>query len=661
VSDSGTITLTTINRLSGATAKTMAETLLTLGTLKAALTVLILGGAVYGFVSEKAPPDVTALLAIIALLLAGVLTPAEAFSGFSHPATISVAAVLVLSAAIERTGVLTIVARRVLAPLGGSELLLTFAIMTLIGALSAFINNTAAVAIFIPVVLEVCRRTGVSPGRVLMPMSHAATLGGMCTLIGTSTNLVAHEFARSQGLPGFGMFELGKIGLPILLAGFTYILFVGRYFLPRQPQSEELILGQTGPYVSELVVMPGSPWLGSGVNAGQIQRDFEVELVGLIREGRVLSLVEPRPHYLPGDSLRVRGPLDKVLQLSAREGLDLHRPAGREGASSSASDGPQPTAGSAGIPEFSRAEVKATGKRPPETKTKPPPAERLPLAEVVVLVTSGLIGKTLKDSNFAERYDAVVLALKRRGDIRDRPSTTPLQAGDVLVVEGANESLKALAETQGFLVIGTPSHPNQRPGALLITTLTLLAVITVAALGWLPIVTAAVAGCAVLMLTKCLRPREAYQAIDLSLVFVLAGTLALGVALEKTGVTKLFAQGLSAMTGLTGPYIILACFFLVAVVISEFMSNSGTAALLGPVAISSAAQMGINPMSLIAAVCFGASAAFAMPIGYQTNLMIYGPGGYRFKDFVKMGIVLDILLASLALWLIPRFWPLTPQ
>jgi di/tricarboxylate transporter len=163
------------------------------------------------------------------------------------------------------------------------------------------------------------------------------------------------------------------------------------------------------------------------------------------------------------------------------------------------------------------------------------------------------------------------------------------------------------------------------------------------------------------MLTKCLRQREAYQAIDLSLVFVLAGTLALGVALEKTGVTKLFAQGLSAMTGLTGPYIILACFFLAAVVISEFMSNSETAALLGPVAISSAAPMGVNPMSLIAAVCFGASAAFAMPIGYQTNLMIYGPGGYRLKDFVKMGIVLDILLAALALWMIPRFWPLTPQ
>ncbi len=639
----------------------MLETFLTLGALKAALTVLILGGAVYGFVSEKVSPDVTALLAIIALLLAGVLTPSEAFSGFSHPATISVAAVLVLSAAIERTGVLTVVARRVLAPLAKSELLVTFAIMTLIGALSAFINNTAAVAIFIPVVLEVCRRTGVSPGRVLMPMSYAATLGGLCTLIGTSTNLVAHEYARSQGLPGFGMFELGKIGLPMLLAGFTYILFVGRHFLPRHSQGEELMLDRTGPYVSELVVMPGSPWLISKVNGEQLQRDFEVELVGLIRDGRVLSLADPHPYYMPGDSLRVRGPLDKVLHLAAQEGLELHRPTGQDEASPAASDDLLTAADSDGAPESSRAEIKADGKKSSETKTKLPEAERLPLAEVVVLVTSGLIGKTLKDANFAQRYGTVVLALMRRGDLRERPSTTPLQSGDVLVVEGTSESLKALAGTQGFLMIGTPAHPDQRPGALPITALTMLAVITVAALGWLPIVTAAAAGCAVLMLTKCLRPREAYQAIDLSLVFVLAGTLALGVALEKTGVTRLFAHGLSTMTGVAGPYIILACFFLVAVVISEFMSNSGTAALLCPVAVSSALQMGINPMSLIAAVCFGASAAFAMPMGYQTSLMIYGPGGYRFKDFVKMGIVLDILLAALALWLIPRFWPLTPQ
>jgi len=236
----------------------MPEIALTVSMLKAVATVLILLGAIYGFVSEKVPPDVVSLLIILALLLTGVLGPGDAFSGFSHPATVSVAAVLVLSSAIERTGVLSVLARRVLAPLGRSEILFTAVIMLVIAMLSAFVNNTAAVAIFIPVVLEVCRRTGASPGRVLMPMSHAATFGGMCTLMGTSTNLVAHEFARNQGLPGFSMFEIGKIGVPMLLVGFAYILLVGRWFLPRNQVAMPETIGQADPYLSELLVLDNS-------------------------------------------------------------------------------------------------------------------------------------------------------------------------------------------------------------------------------------------------------------------------------------------------------------------------------------------------------------------------------------------------------------------
>ena len=628
---------------------------LSISGLKIFATLLILVGAIYGFVSEKVAPDVVALLAMLALLLTGVLRPDEAFSGFSHPATVSVAAVLVLSSAIERTGVLSVVARRVLAPLGGSEFLLTAVIMLVIGALSAFVNNTAAVAIFIPVVLEVCRQTGASPGRVLMPMSHAATFGGMCTLVGTSTNLVAHEFARNQGLPGFSMFELGKVGLPMMLAGFAYILFVGRWFLPRTQAASTDTIGQADPYLSELIVMSNSPWIGREVNPDKFRLDLDVELVGLVRDGRVVGLEEQPPHFAAGDSLRVRGALDKVLALAASDGLEVHRPEDRKSQdavtqSDSASDAETPNSESAAAEKS--VESESVGGQP---------ASALRLAEVVVLTTSGLIGRTLKQIRFAERFDSVVLALRRRGGIRERPSTTPLHAGDVLLVEGSPESLTALTETRGFLVVGTIAQVKQRPHLLLITTLVLIGVVGIAAVGILPIVTAAVAGCAVLMLTGCLPPREAYQAIDLSLVFLLAGTLALGTALEKTGITTMLANGLAAMTGVTGPYVVLACFFLVAVGISELMSNSGTVALLAPVAVSSAAQMGINPMALLAAIAFGASASFAMPMGYQTSLMIYGPGGYRFKDFVRMGIALDLLLALLALWLIPQFWPLTAK
>jgi di/tricarboxylate transporter len=228
----------------------------------------------------------------------------------------------------------------------------------------------------------------------------------------------------------------------------------------------------------------------------------------------------------------------------------------------------------------------------------------------------------------------------------------------VLVVEGERDSLNALADKPGFLVIGAHAPHQPRAGKLAITMATMFAVIVAVTTGIAPIVTAAVAGSAMLMLTGCLRPREAYQAIDLSLVSLLAGSLGLGLAIEKTGLTSVVAVGLSALTSVAGPFAILVAFFLVSVAISELMSNSGTVALIGPIAVAAGAELHINPMALLAAVTFGSSAAFAMPIGYQTSLMIYGPGGYRIADFIRMGIVLDVILGVLALWLIPRFWPL---
>jgi di/tricarboxylate transporter len=611
-------------------------------TVKAVVTLLILAAAMFGFVSERLAPDVTALLALLALLLTGVLTPYEAFSGFSHPATISVAAVLVLSAGVERTGALTYIARRLLTPIGNSELTLTVVIMVIISSISAFVNNTAAVAVFIPVVIEVCRRTGASPSRVLMPMSHAATFGGMCTLIGTSTNLVAHEFARSNGLRGFSMFELGKVGLPMLIAGFAYMLFVGRKFLPRTQPGDVLAMQLGERYLAELIIEPDSPWTGKEVNAKHFERDFDVDLIGVLRAAQALPMDDPDLVFAPYDSLLVRGPLEHVLKLTAQNGLDLHRPTMFSGEREpEEQDAEEP-------PVENSAEKKEEDTRPQ-------------LAEVVVLTTSGLVGRTLKAARFAERFDAVVLGLRRRGEVNERPSITPLHAGDMLLVEGRRDALQALAETRGFLVVGTPARPEERPGKLVITIVTLIAVVVVVSLGFLPIVTAATAGCAVLMLTGCLRPSEAYRAIDLSLVFILAGSLALGAALNKTGITTVLADWLAGVSATTGPYFILAGFFVLAVVVSELMSNSGTVALLGPITISVAAKMGINPMSLLAAITFGASAAFAMPIGYQTSLMIYGPGGYRFKDFIRMGIPLDLILALLALLLIPYFWPLTAR
>lgn len=615
--------------------------------LKALLTLLILTGAIYGFVSEKVSPDVTSLLALLALLITGILTPSEAFSGFSHPATVSVAAILVLSAAIEHTGAPAFVARRVLAPFVKSELLFTGVLMLVVGVISAFINNTAAVAVFIPIVLDACRRNRLSPGKVLMPMSHAATFGGMCTLIGTSTNLVSHEFALKQGLRGFGMFELGKVGLPMLIVGGLYALFVGRRFLPGReqeaPAKEEAI------YIAELITKPDSQYPDKPVPAREIQRDYDVEVVALVRNEQVITLEdEPTQVLKPGDALLVRGPLPGLLNLARRQNLEI-RTSKKFRQSALMEEGEETGTLEALAKDYDGQNESA--KEPDEVTSE--------VAEVVVLTPSGLVSSTLKSSRFAERYDAAVLALRRRGQTNERPSLVRLHAGDMLVVQASHKALKALDDSPGFLVVGTVSMPEERPRRLLITLATLAAVIGVVSFGLLPIVTAATAGCVVLMLTGYLKPREAYRAIDLSLVFLLAGSLALGAALEKTGLTEKLAFGLASLTGVTGPFVVMVAFFLVAVILSELMSNSGTVALLGPVAISSATQMNINPMALLAAVTFGSSAAFAMPIGYQTSLMIYGPGGYSFKDFVRMGIPLDIILAMLALLLIPYYWPLS--
>ena len=601
------------------------------------LTLAILAGAVYGFVRERVPPDLTSLLALLALLLTGVLTPADAFSGFSHPATVSVAAMLVLSAGLDRTGVLTYLARRLLVPVGRSEFLLAALLMLVVGAISPFINNTAVVAVFIPIVLEVCRRTGASPGRLLMPMAHAARLGGMCTLIGTSINLAAHEYARSQGLPGFGMFELGRVGLPMFAIGGLYILFIGRWFLPRQRSGIESLPDRAGPYISELVVLEGSPWLQRETRAEHLKRDYDVELIEVVREERSLGPEGPSGRYQPGDHVRVRGAIERVLAFAAREGLQLHRPdAWQPAAAAKDSAAPEP--------------AKAA-----EGKPAPPP----PIAEFVVLPGSPLVGRTLKGAMFAERFDALVLALHRPGEhIWERPTTTPLRTGDVLVVEGTYAVLRRLSRAPGFLLVGALRAPDERPHKVGIALLTLLGVIALVTTGLLPIVTAASAGCAVLMLTGCLSPREAYQAIDWSVVFLLAGALALGLAIEKTGVAAQVGLLLTRITGVSGPFALILAFFLAAIVVSEFMSNSGTVLLLGPVAVASAQQLGVNGMALMAAVTLGASASFAMPIGYQTSLMIYGPGGYSLKDFLRMGLVLDLLLTVIGLILIPRYWPL---
>ncbi len=604
---------------------------------------LVLAASVYLWVSGRLPADVTALLAMVALLVTGVLTPEETFAGFSHPATLSVAAMLVLSAGLERTGAIAFLARRVLGPLGGSEGLLTFVLMLVTGTMSAFVNNTACVAVFLPVVREVSRRTKARASKLYMPMAHAATLGGLCTLMGTSTNVVAHEFARANGLPGFGMFEVGLVGLPMALAGMAYVFLVGRWFLPSGGESTPKTPPRSGEYQAEVVVQPGSTWVGKRMRAQDFARDYEVELLGLSRDGSELRLLGEEERFSAGDRLRVRGPLERVLALEHAPGLELRRPNPK------------------GAPASELAPATASVQGPDSQASGPQAAAPAhEIRELMVLPRSWLIGSTLASLGFARRFGSVVLAVHRPNELlHGTPASHVIHAGDVLVVEGPAEVLDTLSAERSLYYIGRPNVPADRVHKVWIALLVMVAVVAVVALGWAEIVVAATTGAAVLMLTGCLQPREAYKAIDLELVFLLAGSLALGRALDETGVTSAFGQALATAGGGFGPHAVMAGFLISSVLISEFMSNSGTVLLLGPVALSTSAQLGLNPMALLAAIMFGSSAAFAMPIGYQTSLMILRPGGYRVKDFVRMGLALDLFIVVIGLWLIPRYWPLT--
>lgn len=591
------------------------------------IVLVTMAGAIYAFAREKFSPDVTALLILLVLVITGVLTPAEGFSGFSHPATISVAAVLVLSASLERAGAFDLLARRVLSHIGHSELLFSIVLMVTVGALSAFINNTAAVAIFLPIALETCRRTGARPGRLLLPMSFAAMFGGLSTLIGTSTNIVVHEYARSEGLAGFSMFEFARLGLPLFGLGLVYLSLVGRWLLPHgaTPEADEESYGASR-YAVDVFIDNDSSWIGKQIDPAGFHRDTDLDLVGIWRAHAALRRTAPWPKLMAGDRLRVHGSVKQVMALLERDGLRVaeHTPAAHHALSTT-----DPAGESSDI-----------------------------LAEVVLMPSSPAVGHALETARFRGVYAASILGMRRAGRRSAAlPAGEVLHAGDALLLQMTPSQLAALREDPAVLVMGATPKPESRSGRMAISVAILAGVVLTAAIGLLPIVTAASAGCILLMMTGTLRPREAYDSINWQVIFMLAGVLALGTAMQKTGIAPVLAQGLTWLSQATGPGVAVSALFVLAAVLTQFMSNNASAALLVPVALDTAVLLGVRPEPFLVAVTFAASTAFATPVGYQTNLMVFGPGGYRFSDFARVGLPLSLLFWVVASFAIPYFWP----
>jgi di/tricarboxylate transporter len=580
------------------------------------ITLIVLVGAVVLFVSEKLPVDVVALLILGSLLVFGVVSPGEALSGFSSPATITVAAMFVLSAGLQRSGALR----------GVGELLsrvrwpwlLGLLMMLLVAFISAFINNTAIVAVFLPLVISAVVARGLSPSKFLIPLSFAAQFGGVCTLIGTSTNLLVDSLARQSGQPGFALFEFAGLGLWFVLAGILYMLVAQRFLLPDLGIPDSAADDHRGRYLVELRVPEKSPVIG---RAGSVAIPVEAKDVFLLenfREGQALA--QPRAEAVAaGDRLLIRGDWNEIERV--RRELQLrHDRVARD------LDGD-----------------------PDDTRVH---------AEVMIAPGSTLAGKSLAQLRFGHVYRVRVHGVQRSGAQPRLPlDHIPLAVGDILLVDATASALEDLRSDPGVLLIGQREQPRVDTRRALLSLLVMAAAIGVAVLGWMPIVASSLLGCAALVVLRCLRPEEAYAAVDWRVIVLLAGVLPLGIALQKSGGADWVAQHALGWLSGHGPLVTLAAIYLLTALMTEVMSNNAAAVLVVPIAISTAESMGVDAKPFLVAVAFAASTSFATPVGYQTNTMVYTAAGYRFSDFPKIGIPLNLLFWVMAVILIPRYFP----
>ncbi|MBI2949077.1 MAG: SLC13 family permease [Verrucomicrobia bacterium] len=600
--------------------------------LEILLVLLLTGGTVYLFVTEKFRADLVAMMVLGTLLLIGLLarllpwmhlerwvTPEEGVSGFSNPATITVAAMFVLSAGLQKTGAVATVGRW-LSQLSQWPSVLLIVMMLSVGLVSAFINNTAAVAVFLPLVLAACDRGRISPSKLLIPLSFASQFGGVCTLIGTSTNLLVSSISARAGSGEFSMFEFTRLGLVLLAAGTAYLLLVGRWFLPSRRGEQLTENYQLGEYITELRVQSESPLIGLTVQQTKLGQAKDVTVLEMLRRGQTLfaPLAEP---VQAGDVLLVRGGVRELMELKSTWKLEIE-------------------------PEF-------------KLKDEALEAKNLQLAEVLVAPQSSLLDRTLAEVQFRRRYDAIVLAIQaRQQTVREKLNQVRLGFGDALLLLAPKEAFSRLRGDPDFLVLETVDEPALRRRKIPLAVAIIAAVVGLAATNVMPILVSSIIGCVALVATRCITLEEAYASIDWKVIFLLAGVLPLGLAIEKSGAAQLLANSTLALVGPFGPITVLAVLYLLTAVLTEFMSNSATAVLLAPIALSTATALGVDPRPFLLAVCFAASTSFATPVGYQTNAMVYHAGGYQFTDFARVGIPLNIIFWGLSVYFIPKWWPL---
>jgi di/tricarboxylate transporter len=586
--------------------------------MEIALVLAILVGAVVLFVSEKYSIDLVAFMVAGSLLLFGLVTPEEGISGFSNQATVTVAAMFVLSSGLQKTGAVAAVGR-LLVRLGKNHFLVLVLIMGTVGVISAFINNTAAVAVLLPLVLTVAAKRKIAASKLLIPLSYASQFGGVCTLIGTSTNLLVSAISQQAGFGAFSMFEFSRLGLIMFAAGFFYFLLFGRWLLPERETQELTAAYELGEYITELRVMADSPLIGKTVMESNLGTTHDVTILKLLDEDRKIW-APYRQRLREGSVLLVRGSLKELMALKEAAKLELQA-------------------------EF-------------ELRDETLQDEEMVLVQALVSPQSQLIGRTLKNIFFRHRYNSLVLAIHRRGALlRNKLNAVRLELGDALLVMVPKKDVDELRGADDFIILGEVEEPSLHRRKVPVALATVAGVVGLAATGVMPILVSAILGCVVMVLSRCISLEEAYQAVDWKVIFLLAGILPLGIAMENTGAATWLASNAIGLAGGLGPVAVLAAVYLLTAILTEGMSNNAAAVMLAPIAIATATQLGIDPKPMLMAVTFAASTSFATPIGYQTNAMVYNVGGYKYTDYLKVGVPLNLIFWVLATIFIPVFWP----
>jgi di/tricarboxylate transporter len=586
------------------------------------LVTLILVVAMLLLITERLPVDLTSIGIIVVLILSGLLKPADAIAGFANPAVITVGAMFLISKGMVRAGAVNLISEKVLELSRGRPGLALSMILVIVGFASAFINNTPVVVLFIPIVLSLSCELDFRPSQFLIPVSYASILAGTCTLIGTSTNIIISNLSTQHGFGALSMFELSRLGVPIALIGVAFLIFAAPKLMPglHNPVCE-LKDDAHRRYLAELQVPRGSRIIGENPESYFSEKYPAMEVLELIRYSHVFYPDRDAVKIASDDLLLVKGSANDLVEILHDDLVQL--PLAEQG-------------------------LNFEGEQ----------KESL-IVELIIPPQSSLLGERLQQSRLGRDPDIHIIAIKRRElhFTEQKIKDILIKIGDILLVRLPEAALARLRGDTDFIIVEDVHHEIVHKRLARRAFLIFGAMVAAAATGLADILVCALAAAFLMILTGCLQLRDAYRAIEGRVLLIIVAMIALSAALEKTGAAEFYARAFLSLLSGASPMLVLAGLILLTSICTHILSNNATAILLLPIAISAAKGLGVDPKPFIVAVCFGASACFATPIGYQTNLLVYGPGGYRFSDYFKLGMPLNLLVLVMGSLFIPMIWP----